>query len=453
MAPSVRSLLLRLWAMLTAERTVAGRRPPRGVALLVVLVGLATMSAVVADFAYTQQVKLTLAVRDRDLLKAQQLAKGGAEMGRILLSFQKQIQPMLDFATDTLKIPLPAFTIWQLIPLDSSLMRMFAGGQIQEMLGLSIDREEMREKVRKVIKEERVGGGEGSTEESEEKGREDSGYGDFEGEFRVEITDEDARISVRPAGDQTVQAPTIKKALLARLYALVQPRKYDFMFQETDGNGQRLDRFEFIGAIFDWVDGDREKVDARNPDRFPQDSVGDEDALYGSLEDRYRPKNAYFDSHDEMRLLAGMDDRKWAVFGPALSIYADGLVNIRSATNPVVIEGLIAGCAEPPLAFQIADANWLKDRVQFWNYIRSEGLALGLGTVNPDGFVQMLTVPSVTGLQGIQVDATRCKASMKTSSDVFTMKVRAEVGEAAVTRVVVLRLFNGRPEYWYFNEE
>ncbi len=448
----LRTLHRRAMAELLKDRTVAGRRPPRGVALLLVMVALATMSAVVTDFSYNQQVRLTLAMRDRDLLKAQQLARGGAEMGRILLSFQKQIQPMLDFASDTLKIPLPAFTIWQLIPLDSDLLRAFADGQIQEMLGLTIDREEMKEKVRKVVKENRQEG-QSTKDETEEKGSDSSGYGDFEGGFRVEIEDEDGRLSVRAAGDQTAQANANKQGLRLRLLALVDPAKYNFLFQETDGNNQRLDRFEFVGGFFDWVDQDRDRVDARIPERFPLDSAGDEDSMYSALDDRYRTKNAYFDSNQELRLVAGMDEAKWKLFGPAMSIYSDGLVNIRSATNPIVLEGLIASCADPPLQFQGADANWLQDRVRFWQYIRSEGLALGMGTVNPEGFVQMLSIPSTQNIQGIRVNAERCKAGMKTQSEVFTMKVRAEVGEAAVTRVVTLRLFNGRPEYWYFHEE
>jgi general secretion pathway protein K len=440
------------WAVLTKERSVNGK-PRRGVALLLVLVALATMSAVVTDFSYNQEVKLRLAMRDRDILKAQYLAKGGAEMGRILLAFQESIQPMLDFAVDTLKLPLPAFTIWQLVPLDSDLLRAFATGTIQEMLGFSIDRDELKDKVRKVVKEIRQEEGHSNPEESEEKAPENGGFGAFEGGFKVEIDDEDARLSVRPASDQTAATNSKKQTLRLRLLALVEPQKYNFLFEETDGNNQRLDRFEFVGTFFDWVDQDRDRVDTRNADRFPLDAMGDEDSLYDSLEERYKPKNGYFDSHDEMRLLAGMDDAKWKVFGPALSIYADGLVNIKSASNPVVIEGLIASCAEPPLQYQGVDALWLQDRVKFWQYIRAEGLALGMGTVSPDGFVSMLGIPSLQNFPGIKVNKDRCKAGMKSKSEVFTMRVRAEVGDAVRTRVVTLRVFQGRPEYWYFHEE
>ncbi|MBI5497800.1 MAG: general secretion pathway protein GspK [Deltaproteobacteria bacterium] len=445
--------LRRLWAALTRERTVAGRRPRRGVAMLLVLVSLATMSAVVADFSYNQEVRLRLAMRERDLLKAQYLARGGVEMGRILLAFQEQIQPLLDFATETLKLPLPGFTIWQLIPLDSDLLRAFASGEIQESLGFAIDRDELKQKVRKVVKEIREGDSTSTPEESEQAAPDNGGFGAFEGGFRVDIEDEDSRLSLRPASDQTASAAQKKQVLRYRLLALVEPQKYNFMFEEPDGNGQRLDRFEFIGAFFDWVDADRDRVDARLPERFPADSMGDEDATYDALDERYKPKNAYFDSHDEMRLIAGMDDVKWKVFGPAVSIHSDGLVNIKSATNPTVIEGLIAACAEPPLMFQGVDYFWLQDRVNFWQYIRSEGLALGMGTVNPDGFVAMLGIPSLQNFPGIQVNKERCKASMKTKSEVFTMRVRAEVGDAVRTRVVTLRIFQGRPEYWYFHEE
>ena len=168
---ALRSLPTRAWRELTRPRAVAGRQPRHGVALLLVMVALDTMSAVVTDFSYNQEVKLRLAIRDRDILRAQYLARGGAEVGRILLSFQEQIQPLLDFAVDTLKLPLPGFTIWQLIPLDSDLLRAFASGQIQEMLGFDIDRDEIKDKVRKVIREQRTGedGAPGTPEEGEEK--------------------------------------------------------------------------------------------------------------------------------------------------------------------------------------------------------------------------------------------------------------------------------------------
>ncbi len=452
---ALRSLPARAWRELTRPRAVAGRQPRHGVALLLVMVALATMAAVVTDFSYNQEVKLRLAIRDRDILRAQYLARGGAEVGRILLSFQEQIQPLLDFAVDTLKLPLPGFTIWQLIPLDSDLLRAFASGQIQEMLGFDIDRDEIKDKVRKVIREQRTGedGAPGTPEEGEEKEPENGGFGAFEGGFKVEIEDEDARMSVRPASDQTAQSNAKKQVLRQRLLAMVDAQKYNFMFEESDGNDQRMDRFEFVGAFFDWVDPDRDRVDPRNAERFPLDNMGDEDSLYDSLDDRYKTKNAYFDSHDEMRLVAGMDDVKWAQFGPAVSIHSDGLVNIKSATNPVVLEGLIAACAEPPLQFQGVDALWLQDRVRFWQYIRAEGLALGMGTVSPDGFVAMLGIPSLQNFQGIKVNANTCKAAMKTKSEVFTMRVRAEVGDAVRTRVLTLRVFQGRPEYWYFHEE
>lgn len=443
----------RLWKALTAQRTVAGRRPPRGVALLMVLVSLAMMGAVVADFSYNQQVRLMLAMRERDNLRAQYLARGGTEMARILLAFQDQMQPAVDFLTETLKIPLPSFTIWQLVPLDSSLLRAFTTGQIQEALGFEIDRDAMREKVRKVVKETRSDAEGNSSDEEEGASPENGGFGDFEGDFKVEIQDEDSRISLRLANDQTATSKAKKQMLRQRLLAMVQSPKYDFLFDDTDGNGQRLDRFEFAGAFFDWVDDDHERVDVRSEERFPQDKAGDEDSWYSSLDDRYRAKNAYFDSNDELRLVAGMDDKKWALFGPALSVYADGLVNIKSAAHPVVVEGLIATCAEPPLPYQGVDANWMQDRIRFWEYIRSEGLALGAGSVSPKGFVAMLQSPSTTNLPGITVNAQRCESSMKTRSEVFTVKVRAEVGEAVRTRTVTMRIFQGRPEYWYYREE
>ena len=96
-------------------------RPP-GVALLSVMMGLALMSSVVTDMSYNEMVRYKLAIYERDSVKAESLAHSGLSIARLLLAAQGAIQPMLTQLAAA-QVPLPAHTLWQLIPLESDLLK------------------------------------------------------------------------------------------------------------------------------------------------------------------------------------------------------------------------------------------------------------------------------------------------------------------------------------------
>ncbi len=66
-------------------------RPQRGVALLMVVVAIAILTAVAAEFAYQTRVDLEMATHQRDALRAEYLAKSSMGLARMLLLFQKQL--------------------------------------------------------------------------------------------------------------------------------------------------------------------------------------------------------------------------------------------------------------------------------------------------------------------------------------------------------------------------
>ena len=66
---------------------------------------------------------------------------------------------------------------------------------------------------------------------------------------------------------------------------------------------------------------------------------GSEDGNYTSYEN-IEPKNAFFDTLQELRLVHGISDAHMLAFGDSLTIYGEGKINLLSA-NPRAMEMLI----------------------------------------------------------------------------------------------------------------
>jgi hypothetical protein len=66
-----------------------------------------------------------------------------------------------------------------------------------------------------------------------------------------------------------------------------------------------------------------------------------EDYGYESLKDRYYAKNTYIDTVGEMRLIRGVDDRFWTLFGDAFTTYGQCQINLKSVTNVQLIAAIL----------------------------------------------------------------------------------------------------------------
>ncbi|MFH1810864.1 MAG: hypothetical protein ABIJ09_19135 [Pseudomonadota bacterium] len=414
-------------------------------ALLMVLMALALLSAVVGDFAYNQHVKFMVSARERDALKAHYLARSGVELARLLLFFQDQIQPALDMAQQTGMLPFGEFVVWKLIPLDSELLCGVTGGQIGEALGF--DMESARESLgqRREMAREKMSLDDEIDPKKFSLFDDKSAFCDMGGTFKVEITDEDSKLSLRRWETEFGPAAAARRDLL---YALFLPARYDFLFEEEDSHGQRSDRWDVIAALRDWIDRDQNMTDAKAPpERFARDVGGSEDSSYDQLDPPYKAKNAYFDSHDELHLVRGFDDEMFDTFAPALTIYSDGKVNIKSATNPTVLIGLIVACAQNPQDFVLSDPAWLIQTLLRWQEYRQLGMLGGYGAVSGQGWMGFLQS------QGLTVDTARCESLISEQSMFFTIKATAQVGDVERSITTVVRVFRSNEEMYYWREE
>jgi general secretion pathway protein K len=171
-------------------------------------------------------------------------------------------------------------------------------------------------------------------------------FGDVEGSFHATIEDEERKINLRQF-DGVGKFPATQAMRLAQL---VGDPKWDFLFDEDDANGLRVSRKELFGAIKDWEDLDETSSvftgDALKPFEA---GFGDENYLYDRLRDRYKAKNAPFDSLDELFMVGGVSDAFMAAFGDKLTVYPDvnATVNVNT-DDPVELFVNALVMSDPP---------------------------------------------------------------------------------------------------------
>jgi general secretion pathway protein K len=147
------------------------------------------------------------------------------------------------------------------------------------------------------------------------------------------ITTDDDKLNLNCANSTFVIANSTSIALSSLIYFSA----YDPLFEEADAENWRRDRQLQANALIDYVD--------RNSSRGvgSASSAGtSEDYGYESLKDHYKPKNNYLDTIGELKLVRGVDDRFWTLFGSAFTVYGGCKVNVSALTNVQLIAALLS---------------------------------------------------------------------------------------------------------------
>jgi len=292
--------------MKNLRRYFKGLLSPRdqpGVALLIVTTFIAIVTSAVMDFAYNSRIYLMMAAHARDEVRAYYLARSAFNFARLVLFYQKQLDAVASNFLGQLQqqmgmnLPVSAgIQLWQIMPSSCD----FLNGLTQSGVAAALESGELDVSD--------LENGEVNVE---------FGLGEFEGTCDFDITDEGGKINL-----YNLTVPGRRRMLVIRqLQELLAPRKYDFLFQNRDPDGQYTTREELIGAIVDWID---DKDGNRMFDITFMDNVGGpEDQYYQGLEDPYLPKNAYFDTKQELHLVRGIGDDFFRLFGDRITIYPD----------------------------------------------------------------------------------------------------------------------------------
>ena len=395
--------------MRTTARKLA--RSESGLALLMVLVTVAVLSAIVVDFVFQTRVNAQIAANVRDRTKAYYLARSAMNFSRLILHFQGQVDK---FTGGMLKL-------YQLVPIESDLAKALTKGELAEAFGM----------------------------EGANLG-EARGFGEFDGHFYAEIEDEYSKVNINALDS----IASISSPVTAQVLAMIGSPRYQVMFEEPDSDGQYNTPADIVTAMHDWIDMDN-AFDNFNPaivveDPFSQATVfqpgtSGEDSRYDMLEDPYQNKNDPFFTVDELHMIRGIGDDFMQEFSNKFTVYTDPslLLNLTSVNDPLMMLSLL--CMQPeniPLCTEQGLPQLLEVLSLFFEF---------------RNIMQMTTfmVPNNQAIQAFfdSMGPTFSPYFMKNLapfSDTFSIKAVGEVGEVVVTvRAVVKNTASGQEIlYW-----
>ncbi len=443
-----------------AARPGRSRRGERGVALLLVMVGLAVLALLAQENRYNAIVEQRMATNARDEMRAHYLAKSGIGLSRLMLRFQKQM--------DGIQIPNIGNLLSQFMgagALGGGTPPGLPGGlpgagaqpqtmTIQLWRMAKIDCHMLAAMVPEEDPKDAKGGvgpksspkfdfdDENPELAAAQKGRK---FGGFEGCFDTEITDEEERVNLNKL-DQTAFSAQV---ILGQLMATLNDKKYEFLFEKEDSNRVKATPQDVIIAMRDWVDEDEvgSSLNFSGQGEPFMKGFSDENYNYDKFDPRYRAKNARFDSLDELYLVHGVNDRFMAAFRDKLTVYPD--INSRMNINtddPVLLELAIRTIADP----QRPDPR-LSDPVFIDTLIKKIRTArvFSLFGMSITDFV------NVIASAGVQTNPTimnnpQGQRFIGDKSQTYRVRVSGTAGDVTRTITAVIRLDDqlGRLVYW-----
>ena len=275
------------------------RNRQRGIALVTVLIAIAITIVMSNEFGTTTSTDMIAAANYRDQVRAHFLARSAANLGELVIRIQQRLDNVKQLRGQV-----------QITDYADQLVLPFCGGpeEVQAAIGFSANQ----------VK------GLGA----------DIGTCGFNGPIKTE----DDKINVNCANGTT--APKIQ----AELNALMYFPAYDPVFDDNDAENWHRDRQLQAAAIIDYIDTDTSHVDANGS----ASRGAPEDYGYESLKDHYYAKNNYIDSTGELKLVRGIDDRFWTLFGNAFTVYGGCKTNIAAVSNTQLIAAILYLSAKNP---------------------------------------------------------------------------------------------------------
>jgi general secretion pathway protein K len=329
-------------------------------AMLAVITAVAICLVIVNEFGTSTTIDMMQSRNNLDQMRASYLARSSLNLTELIVRLQQRL--------DNASADFQQLQGVQITDFADPLMAAFGGDaeQVQAAIGLSMDMTK--------------------------------GLGADIGTFGVRITPVDGKINVNcgATGNEG------ERALLAReLQSLIYPPAFDPIFEEADADGWRRDRREQVSAIIDYIDQNQTRTEIR--DDKVENTSAPEDYGYENLRDQYKPKNNRIDSVAELKLVRGVDDRFWTLFGNAFRVQGGCKVNLRALDDPKVVAAVISLAAKDP------NDPVLRDPTALWAIANMVITAkqFGFYFVEPGEFVTFVKDPAAAfaGLAGGGGDA------------------------------------------------
>jgi general secretion pathway protein K len=268
----------------------------RGIALVMVMIAISIILAITNQFGTNANVDMIAAANYRDQMRAHFLARTAFDVSELVVRIQQRLDGI------------PQIKGVQITEYADQLMMAFCGNrtEIAEVLGVPAER----------LK----------------------GLGSDIGNCGLipAIETDDSKINLNCAAS-SVQATF--DGLKSRLESLLYFAAYDPVFAEADAESWRRDRATQVAALLDYVDRDTLRARERGTN---------EDYGYESLRDSYRAKQNYLDSIGEIKLIRGVDDRFWTLFGNAFTVYGGCTTNLSAVDNVGLMASILYLAAENP---------------------------------------------------------------------------------------------------------
>ena len=314
----------------------------QGVALIAVTLALSGILLLSDQFGTRTNVDLMAAVNHRDQMRAHFLARSALNLSNLVIRLQQRIDNVQQLQGI------------QITDFADILMTAFGGDseQVKDMIGLDADQ----------VK----------------------GLGADIGTFGVSITTEDDKINVNCANARG----QVTDYLVARISALYFLPLYDPIFSEPDADGWRRDRDTQTQAIVDYIDLDNARTGQPG---------APEDYGYENLKDPYWPKNNQLDTRAALRLVRGVDDRFWSLFGSAFTVYGGCKTNLSAVTDPKILMSIFILAAKNPQDPILSHPD------QLWNLalVVAKAKELGFVFTSVDEFQQFVKDPVASLTAGL----------------------------------------------------
>ncbi len=382
-------------------------------ALLMVIITVAVLSAIVVDFIHQSRINLQMAANVRDRMQATYLARSAINFSRLILSFQGQI----DQATQgTVKL-------YQLIPIESDLAKAFTSGEMGEAFGLK-------------------GLSLGTHK----------GFGEFEGKFSATIEDEYTKVNPNAL---VSMRDYVQWVTAGQILALTGNQRFRPMFEVADADGQHNTPQDIVVAIKDWADEDT-SMDQLNQERIAGDTsaggvfrpgTASEDSRYDMLADPYQNKNLPFFSVDELYMIRGIGDDFMEEFGERFTVYTDAkdtTLNLNSVNDPLTLISIL--CMQPENLKDCATEQGLAkilETVVIFFETRNVMQQTTFSVMPTNLIIKFFTE------QGIKISADFV-STLKPTSDTFSIQATGEVGDVKVNVRAVVKNRLGGQEIVYF---
>jgi general secretion pathway protein K len=379
------------------------------------MVAVALVTALAVDLAYQTRVALQIAGNARDELRARALARGGVALGRLVLHFQSQLDDAAgSFGGQAGLGGMPRPQLWKLVPVDSSLAAsLFGAGEPggADARGAPMSAGDVAGRLDPSLRSAAPGAGAGAAALPA-------------GTFQTELEDEDRKVYAPLDGSGTA---FVLGAQLDRFLAMVADRRWDFLFDREDAGGQRTSRTDLAVNLKDWVDEDSVQSSVTGLYTRPfENGFGDENFAYDRGPDRYKAKNARFDSLEELHLVTGVSDAFMAAFGDRLTVYPsrDAKMNVNADSREELLLNARA-MADPPLQAALSDPSFPERLEKAVRQLRLGGFI----AMTPSQFAQLVRDLGVT-VRSVYLQAGQdAKGAFTDRSRVFRVRGTGRVGD------------------------